>query len=116
MWPPTVALLVGSNLLVAEFEPNATAFSIVAFAPEPSAVVFLLVAFALTPTATAKVPVAFAFLPNATAEPSQLLALLPGGNEELPFPSLLQTPSDPFATEFVPIAISDSLFAVAFAP
>ena len=109
---PTVALLVGANVLVVEFEPNATAFSIVEFAPEPSAVVFFLLAFAPTPTATALVPVAFASLPRATAEPLQPVAP-PPGNEGLVFS---QTPSDPFATEFVPIAISDSLFATALLP
>ena len=115
MWLPTVALLVGTNALVVEFEPNATAFSIVEFAPEPSAVVFFLLAFAPTPTATALVPVAFAPLPRATAEPSQPVAP-PPGNEGLVFSPLLQTPSEPFATEFVPIAISDSLFATALLP
>ena len=53
-------------------------------------------------------PVAFASLPRATAEPSQPVAP-PPGNEGLVFSPLLQTPSEPFATEFVPIAISDSL-------
>ena len=74
-----------------------------------------MIELAPTPTATALVPVAFACLPNATAEPSQLLTLK-SGDEEGFFAPLLQTPSDPFATESVPIAISDSLFAVAFAP
>ena len=101
-------MLVGTNALVVELKPNATAFAIVAFAPEPSAVVLFSLAFAPTPTATALVPVAFASLPRATAEPSQPVAP-PPGNEGLVFSPLLQTPSDPFATAFVPIAISDSL-------
>ena len=104
VWLPTVALDVGTNALVVESEPNATAFAIDAFAFEPSAVAPAIDAFAFepsavasslialvfTPIATALEPVAFAVLPSATAVPLQSLSC---GEEEV-FLSLLVQASD----------------------